>query len=390
MQRNFEFCLAQARTIVRSAAALLQPDQWMVCGGFSNSQGSGSNVFNRSGTSTATQQSSIPSFISGLLPGTAQRASSATMQPQVNSFLSGLLSRDNSQLGGTQMETAIGGMTPQNYDGRAVLTSQTSVDPMSDEYRTNTYDKYLQSVRDGVAATATGPNAVRGAAARQGFAESDAVMRAANEREDVIRQHRATDAGIVQGAVGSMNQIELQRRGALMEANRQGVQNMLAGTAQSLSAAEQGGNQLGQEANILTGIARLLQQNTTTTTENLRGAGSQESGARANQLGLNCCYIYMEAFNGTLPPVVRRARDLFAPESSDRRIGYIWMSKWLVPAMQKFAIVRVLVNETMIKPSIKYATWFFNEDGNKQTWKAYGLVVKSWFKVWEVIGKVVR
>src|SRR5690606_13342031 len=83
-------------------------------------------------------------------------------------------------------------------------------------------------------------------------------------------------------------------------------------------------------------------------TDNLEGRGYQSSNSMS--YGVNfCCFIFLEAYNGKLPWFVRACRDEFAPENTARRNGYIRMSKWLVPLMQRSKVARFFVNKTMIQ-----------------------------------------
>ena len=95
-----------------------------------------------------------------------------------------------------------------------------------------------------------------------------------------------------------------------------------------------------------------------------------------------CCFIFMEAYNGTMPSYVRVARDMYWTEQ--RRKGYVWMSKWLVPAMKRSKVARWLVNKLMIKPLSDDAEALVL--GLKPRRLAYH---HFWMTVWNLIGKVV-
>lgn len=99
-----------------------------------------------------------------------------------------------------------------------------------------------------------------------------------------------------------------------------------------------------------------------------------------------CCFIFMEAYNGTLPPTVRYWRDRFAPESSERRMGYIKMARWLVPMMQKSRITRWLVNKLMILPMTKFGEWRYGTPGFVYN-PINHLINSAWFAFWKFYGK---
>ena len=127
----------------------------------------------------------------------------------------------------------------------------------------------------------------------------------------------------------------------------------------------------------------------------LMQAGGQVGGGMASA-GM-CCFIFMEAYNGKLPWWVRECRDEFAPESSERRAGYIRMAGWLVPKMnyqlpitnyqlKRAKVMRFLVNQLMIKPMTKWGGWYKNVQGYEKCW-IYKPVVWFWFWVWKRMGR---
>jgi hypothetical protein len=113
------------------------------------------------------------------------------------------------------------------------------------------------------------------------------------------------------------------------------------------------------------------------------GAGTVLGGAAS--AGTLCCFIFLEAYNGNMPWFVRECRDEFAPESSERRAGYIKMAGWLVPLMQKYKIVRMTVNGLMIKPLTRWGGYYKKVKGYE-----YGFIfrpfVKAWFWIWKKYG----
>lgn len=112
------------------------------------------------------------------------------------------------------------------------------------------------------------------------------------------------------------------------------------------------------------------------------GAGGQVASAGITS---GCCFIFMEAYNGNMPWFVRECRDEFAPESSERRRGYIKMAEWLVPLMQKYKTVRNIVNGLMINPLTRWGGYYKKVKGYRTgfIWKPF---VTSWFWIWEMYG----
>lgn len=95
-----------------------------------------------------------------------------------------------------------------------------------------------------------------------------------------------------------------------------------------------------------------------------------------------CCFIFLEAYNGTLPTSVRAIRDLAVTPRRNR--GYRRQARWLVPEMQKHGLARWLTNWLMIKPLTRFGEWFTGND-------SYGWVffpfVAAWFAFWSATGK---
>jgi len=106
----------------------------------------------------------------------------------------------------------------------------------------------------------------------------------------------------------------------------------------------------------------------------------------ANTIGAAnpCCFIFLEAYLGRMPWWVRACRDRFI--TPERRRGYIWMSKWLVPLMTRFQSVREIVSATMIQPLTAYGGWYYSvsgyEDGAKHL-----RTTQRWFRIWDFIGR---
>lgn len=99
----------------------------------------------------------------------------------------------------------------------------------------------------------------------------------------------------------------------------------------------------------------------------------------------NCCWIFMEAYNGELPPWVRKFRD--ATYTPTRRGGYRTCAKVLVPLMRKSKLVRSLVNDLIIGPITAYSGYLYRIPGYEEGFKYKGYT-NFWFKTWDILGKV--
>ncbi len=135
-------------------------------------------------------------------------------------------------------------------------------------------------------------------------------------------------------------------------------------------------------ASDLLGNVNSAQGNAMNTSYNTRLSPVWEG---ANQVFAGCCFIMMEAYNGTLPPWIRAARDMHYANDPAVAKGYINMSRWLVPLMQRYAIVRNVVNTTMIQPLSKHGKWLF---GYSEKGEVYKYSKTFWFSVWKLIAKL--
>lgn len=98
-----------------------------------------------------------------------------------------------------------------------------------------------------------------------------------------------------------------------------------------------------------------------------------------------CCFIFLESNNGTLPWWVRKCRDAFYTPT--RRKGYVRMSAWLVPLMERSTFIKQLVNDIMVSPMTAYGGWLYSVDGYSHG-RVHSGVTKFWFKVWDILGKI--
>lgn len=124
------------------------------------------------------------------------------------------------------------------------------------------------------------------------------------------------------------------------------------------------------------------------TGENVRGAQQINANRRSGlDVGLGaaqalspCCFIFLEALNGPLPPYVRKCRDRYAWAKPECVAGYRNLSAWLVPMMRKFSLVKGLINFIMVKPIMKYGEYVVYR---KQESKKYKPVFRFWMNIWK-------
>lgn len=104
----------------------------------------------------------------------------------------------------------------------------------------------------------------------------------------------------------------------------------------------------------------------------------QESKDTKGGVG-DCCFIFLEAYHGTLPEHVRKCRDRYYKKFPSIAKGYKRTAKFLVPLMKKSFVARWFVWHLMVKPLTEYGK--FTQETRK--FKPYR---KFWFTVWNTIG----
>jgi len=97
---------------------------------------------------------------------------------------------------------------------------------------------------------------------------------------------------------------------------------------------------------------------------------------------VSCCWIFLAAHGGELPWYVRYCRNVLG--TAETRRGYTRMSKWLVPLMQRSAVIRWLVRTVMTEPITEYGAYLFGE--NTHGW-VFRPVKQFWFRIWDNLGK---
>lgn len=245
--------------------------------------------------------------------------------------------------------------TPKQNQDPAGYNYQKSQMVSPTNYEANTQDLYENRLLRGLAMAKSGTAAVsapinRGVAQNQ----SEVMEQFARERGKEVREQQVVDRQIGTGAATAFNE----------------GQN----TQQRVST------------DSLTALANLIYPKASVNNENFTGSGNQSSSAYSFGTP-SCCFIFLEAYKGTLPWWVRECRDDHAGESTSRRRGYRNMSRWLVPAMRVSKLARAVVWWGMIKPLTLAGGWKKNVPGYKNYYYL-APVAYAWFFVWSMIGKL--
>jgi hypothetical protein len=114
-------------------------------------------------------------------------------------------------------------------------------------------------------------------------------------------------------------------------------------------------------------------------------ASSPVSNSSSGGMGGGCCFIFLEATNGSMPWWVRECRDEYYAKMPVIATGYKRMARVLVPLMQRFTLVKFLVNKLMVIPMTKYGGYLKNVKGYEKCGK-YLPFKKFWFSIWKLIG----
>jgi hypothetical protein len=95
-----------------------------------------------------------------------------------------------------------------------------------------------------------------------------------------------------------------------------------------------------------------------------------------------CCFIFLEAYDGRLPWVVRAYRDQHM--TSRNRRGYYRLADKLVPLMRKSKIVKHLVRFLMTKPMTFYGKYFYKLN----PWGVLAAPITAfWLCVFDLMGR---
>ena len=353
---------------------------------FSTGGGSTDSSFRRYGTSAQDISTQLPTLLSDLLSSNANTsAPDAGLSSASRNYLTGLLTRNQDATPGESTLTGTMAIDPTTFTGSSSLGTMAARNPYSSSFETSTQAAYEQRAADALAQLQTGHEAVRGGQSRSGIAQGIMSDRLAQGRGQEVRQAQLQDAGIVQGASGIFGGLENARRGAQLQAQSQyGGQS-----AQRNSTAVEGSRSAdvmrSQHSGALDLASKYLGLRKGLNTDDLGGYGNQGTSSWGVNILGGCCFIFLEALNGTLPWYVEAARFEFLTPT--RRLGYKWMSSWLVPAMRKWKVVRFAVNATIVKPCLLWGAYHYTSQGTRlRAWlKPY---VFGLFKTWDLIGLV--
>jgi hypothetical protein len=203
-----------------------------------------------------------------------------------------------------------------------------------------------------------------------------------------IEQQQRGQANDVMQATQIANAIEGARRGTRLQAQQNAIAGQGQKTQESLAAA--GDVRCMRQTNLANVVmaSDLLGRPTQTQNEQGFNFGGQEGTSKGFNTGVTCCFIFLEALNGELPWYVRRGRDDF--NTKNRRAGYVWMSRWLCPAMRVFPRMMNLVNAVMIKPFLRFGKMHYIEPETRGSckWLISRVPCQLWFWTWSFIGWV--
>jgi len=108
--------------------------------------------------------------------------------------------------------------------------------------------------------------------------------------------------------------------------------------------------------------------------EQMRQFNAQQQAAWKGQLGqglgallgigigaAKCCFIFLEALEGKLDPLVRKYRDEHVTPQTRR--GYYRLADRLVPLMRAHPMVKLAVRVLLVSPATSYARWYYGFGG---------------------------
>lgn len=353
---------------------------------FSDNSTTSKSNFKRQGVTKNTKGTTIPSFLKDVITSNVGDSKIPTsLSSGQDNFLAGLLGRDNTSppgVGYLQQQMSI---DPTQYDGKGLLQTLASRDPFSDGYKNDTSARYEDTVRQGLAQVGSSPDAVRGGQNRVSLSKGEALDKMALNRTDEIRRAQLQDSSMGSQAAQIMAAVEAGRRAIITGSQDQWVKQFLGGQTQGVEAARSVDARRGINTGNTALAAKTLGTEYGEVDENLTGVGNQSGSSEGWNAGLNCCFIFLEALNGNLPWYCRRGRDIF--QTPQRRAGYVQISKWLVPMMAKYPLVKRFVNFALVKPFLKLGAWYFADESAKPRWKFYGLYCVGWMSLWQFLGR---
>lgn len=377
-----------ARRIVEAEKLLYPGCEDCINGSRGKSSSDTDTGFERSGTSTTSNTSTLPSGLASLV-GEAETAGtpSAALSGQQSALFSSLLTQDPNSVPGAAALTSAIGINPTSYDGQTILQQLASRDPFSGGYEADTADAYGQRAGDALSQVQSGHEAVRGGQSRSGIAQGVMADRLAQGRGEEVRKAQLQDAQLGADASKTQNVIELGRRGIQLQGQQQLGGQAIQRSEQGLQAGRGASEMRGSHNAALDMAARLLGSRVQTVLDALTGKGVQSTSSHGSELNIlgGCCFIFLESLNGSLPWYMEVARrEYYTPL---RRRGYKWMSNWLVPAMRRKRWVRLLVNGLIVKPFLTVGAWNYGVRSGGRWLRPY---CRTWLAVWGTLGRFVK
>lgn len=360
--------------------------EWTRCYG-GGSSGGGDSAYSRQGTGVRETSRTVPQYISDLITQNVNgSAPDPTLVAKQNATFTNIMDKQDTSIPGYSNFMSVANQSATDYPGRSTLATSAARDPFSSTFENATVDSFKQRAADAMAQVATGPDAVRGGASRTGIAQGVLAQRLAQERGYEVRGAQQQDAAMQSDAIKTMNNVELAKTGQSVNAastlaGLSGGLDMLklqAGKAIDVSKLNNMG--LLQLAAGLQGTEKSVQ------TDDFTGQGNQSSSEMHG--GISCCFIFLEALNGELPWYIDRARREY--RTGSRRTGYVWMSEWLVPIMQRSARCKRFVNWGLIRPFLKYGACLYKDKTARITGWLYAPYCHAWLNLWGLLGKFVK
>ena len=344
--------------------------------------GGGSSAYERKGTGLHTKEKTVPGYVSDLVQQNAAGAvPDASLNTAQKGMFSSLISDSSSTPANSGVFTEIMNQPSSGYTGESALASIAAQDPFNGSYEAATDAAFKQRASDAMSQVATGPDAVRGGTARTGIAQGVMATRLANERGQEVRQAQHQQVGETLGASQMANSIEQALRGQSLQAGQGLVQSQLAQKGMGLDAAKAIDASKINNLQLLQLISGIVGKTVDTQTDDFSGTGDQSNW----QAGLDCCFIFLQAQNGLLPWYINRARRDYYTQQ--RKRGYKWMSRWLVPMMQKSKVMQWLVNAVMVRPFLAYGAWLYKDESESWRGVVAASVCKAWLALWNYIGR---
>lgn len=375
---NWTDFLPIAREIVRATGLLYLGSRQAYMGG----GGGGSSKYERKGKGMHYRSYDIPASIRDLV---MTNATTAGVDPSIRQVqddaLRRLMSmRPETQSGFSRLE-AVASIDPTSFVGRRQLESIASlIDPSSQQYELGTVNAYRRAAGEALSGAVSGPSFVRGADLRPALIQASLAKQLAEGRTKELREARMGDIQTLLQAATGLSQIEAGRLGTVRDAAMALAQ--LAGTVggMNLEASKTINADKIQSTQLLQLAAMLTGKTVDEQVDDFYGRGSQENW----QAGVSCCFImYANCRGQHLPWVIELARQEFwTPE---RRRGYKWMSRFLVPLMKKSRAFNNLIGLVLVRPAIRYCEWFY---GGKPFGVVDYIISKFWLGLWSLIGRM--